>query len=179
MLAQAAPHEMVEVPKRLARVAQTKVFGPASQVPVQSPNPFGQGSVTLLWIDESSQRLPLSRHRFARGLQVEVALGSSSILVAVIPKGVAQKIQALARLAQVQYTRLVAVDLHTQPSFRFALNPVAQLGADVAGQNDKVVGRIFVAEPKYARRILSSTRMKQTSRMMVRLAESSASACLV
>jgi hypothetical protein len=137
MFAQAAPHEVIELPKRLARITQPKVIGPASQMPVQWPNQFRQRGVALLRIDELPQRLSLPCHRFARWLQVQVAPGSSSILVWVIPKGVVRKIQALAGLSQVQHASLLAVDLQAQPSFQFALHPAAQLWADVAAKTSK------------------------------------------
>src|ERR1039458_6546950 len=114
VFAQAAPHEMVEVTERLARIAQTKVVGPASQMTVQSLNQFRQGCIALLGVNELSHRFPLPRLRFGRGLQVPVAL-RSPILVAVVPKGVAQKVQTLTGLPQVQHTSLFAVELQPQP----------------------------------------------------------------
>ncbi len=44
---QPKPHEVVQVPKRRPRIAQAKVIGPASQVPIQSPNQLRQGGVWL------------------------------------------------------------------------------------------------------------------------------------
>src|SRR5438046_6192899 len=140
MFAQAAPYEMIELPKRLAGITQAKIIGPASQVSIQAPNQFRQGCVTLLRINKVPQRLPLPRHRFARGLQVQIAPVSSSILVSVIPKGVAQEVQALAGLSQIQLASLLAINLQAQPSFQFSLNPVVQLWTDVTSQDDKVVG---------------------------------------
>src|SRR5215468_4418323 len=43
VLAQAVPHELIEGAERLARIAQTKVIGPATQVPIQPFNQFWQG----------------------------------------------------------------------------------------------------------------------------------------
>src|SRR3989442_1605195 len=138
VLTQAASHEMIEVPKRLARIAQPEIVGPSSQVRIQSPNQFRHRCVALLRVNELAQRLPFPRHRLAGWLQVQVTLGPS-ILVLVIPKGVAQKIQTLAGLSHIQHASLFPVDLQPQPSFQFALNPAAQLRADVASQYDKTV----------------------------------------
>src|SRR5438105_15324726 len=137
VLSQADPHEMIDLPKRLARIAQSKIVGPASQVSLQSLDQFRQGCMTLLWINQLPQRLPLPRHRLRGWLQVPVA-PAAPVLVAVIPEGVAQKVQALADLLQVQHARFLAVDLQPQPPFQFALDPSAQLWADVACQYDKV-----------------------------------------
>src|SRR2546428_11398763 len=136
---QADPHEVIDLPKRLTRIAQAKVVGPALQVSVQPLDQFRQGGVTLLRIDELTQRLPFPRHRLAGWLQVPVAPGSP-VLVSVIPKGVAQKIQALTDLSQVQHARFLAVDLQPQPPLQFALDPAAQLWAAVAGPNHKSAG---------------------------------------
>ena len=65
VLPQTAAHEMIELPKGLARITQTKIVGPASQVFVQSPNQFRQGCITLLRADPLPQRLPFPRHRLA------------------------------------------------------------------------------------------------------------------
>src|SRR5438132_10082204 len=86
VFAQPAPHEVIELPKRLARIAQLEIVGPPSQVPIHAPNQFRQGCVALLRIDELPQRLPFPRHRFAGWLEIEVAAGSSVILVSVIPQ---------------------------------------------------------------------------------------------
>jgi len=42
------PHEAVEVAECLARIAQLKVVGPASQVSVYLPNQLGQGCMALV-----------------------------------------------------------------------------------------------------------------------------------
>src|SRR6266567_504577 len=133
------PHEVVEEPERLSRVAQLEVVGPSSQVSIQPPNQLRQGCMALMRVDELPQRLPFPRQRFARGLQVQVAPGSSSVLVLVVTEGVAQKVQALAGVSQVQHTSLFAVDLQPQPAFQFALNPAPQSRTDMAGQYDEVV----------------------------------------
>src|SRR5437867_12025669 len=86
-----------------------------------------------------TQRLPFPRHRLAGWLQVQIAPSSSSIAVSVIPEGVAQEVQALAALLQVQHASLFAVDMQPQPSFQFAFDPSPQLWADIAGQYDKIV----------------------------------------
>jgi hypothetical protein len=83
---QADPHEVIDLPKRLTRIAQAKVVGPSLQVSVQPLDQFRQGCVTLLRIDELTQRLPFPRHRLAGWLQVPVA-PAAPVLVAVIPKG--------------------------------------------------------------------------------------------
>jgi len=89
VLPQAAPHKVIDLAKRLGRIAQAKTVGPASQVAVQSLNQFRQECMTLLWIDQLAQRL-------AGWLQVPVA-PSSPVLVPVIPKSVAQEVQARLR----------------------------------------------------------------------------------
>src|SRR5512140_764487 len=73
MLAQAIAHEMIKLPKRLARKAQPKVVGPAAQVSVESLNQFRQRGMTLLPVNLPSQSLPFPVHRFARGFQVPVS----------------------------------------------------------------------------------------------------------
>src|SRR6266496_5944309 len=130
--------EVVEGAERLTREAQPEVVGPAAQVPIQSPNQLRQGRMTLLGVDELPQLLSFPLHRLARWFQVPVSLGPP-IAVAVIPKGVAQKVQALAARAQIQHASLLAVDLQPQPAFQFALDPAPQSRADVTGQYDKVV----------------------------------------
>jgi len=105
MAPQAVADEMIEVAERCARVAQAKIVGPASQVPVQPPKQFRQGCVALLCVDELSQRFAFPGQRLGRWPQVPVALWPP-IPVAVIPKGVAQEVQALAGLAQIQHTSL-------------------------------------------------------------------------
>ena len=70
VLSQADPHEMIDLPKRLARIAQSKIVGPASQVSVQSLDQFRQGCMALLWVDQLPQRLPFPSHRLAGWLQV-------------------------------------------------------------------------------------------------------------
>ena len=137
MAPQTVADEVVEAAERLARVAQREIVGPASQVPVQPPNEFRQGRMALLCVNELSQRFPFPCHRLIRWPQVPVSLWPP-IPVAVIPKGVTQKVQALAGLSQVQHASLLAVDLQAQPSFQLAFDPAAQLRADVAGQYDKV-----------------------------------------
>jgi hypothetical protein len=94
--------------------------------------------MTLLRAYDLAQHLSFPCHRLAAGMQVPVALRSTKS-ISVKPKGVAKKIKALAGLPQIQYASFVAVDLQAQPAFQFALNPAAQLGADVAGQHDKIV----------------------------------------
>src|SRR5260370_11603317 len=89
--------------------------------------------------DELPQRLPFARQRFAGGLQVQVAPGSSSVLVLVVTEGVAQEVQALAGVSQVQHTSLFAVDLQPQPAFQFALNPAPQSRTDMAGPHNQSV----------------------------------------
>src|SRR6266705_608941 len=132
MAPQAAADEMIEVAECFARVAQREIVRPASQVPIQPPNQFRQGCMALLCVNELSQRFPFPCHRLARWPQVPVSLWPP-IPVAIIPKGVTQKVQALASLSQVQHASLFAVDLQPQPSFQFAFDPAAQLRADVAG----------------------------------------------
>src|ERR1019366_4007028 len=67
VFAQAAPHEMVEVAERLARITQAKVVGPASQMTVQSFIYSRQGCIALLGVNELPPRFPLPRPRFGRG----------------------------------------------------------------------------------------------------------------
>src|SRR6266496_4148511 len=135
MAPQTVADKMIKVAKGFARVAQFEVVGPTSQMAVQSFNQFGQGCMALLGVDELAQRFSLPRHRFGRWLQVPVSLWSP-IAVAVIPKGIAQEVQALTGLAQVQHASLFAVDLQSQPAFQFGLDPAAQLRADMMGQDD-------------------------------------------
>src|SRR6266498_3828742 len=139
MAPQAVADEVVEIAERFARVAQCKIVGPASQVPIQPPNQFGQGCVALLCVNELSQRFSFPCHRLTRWPQVPVSLWPP-IPVAVIPKGVAQKIQALAGLSQIQHASLLAVNLQVQPPFQLPFDPAAQPRADITGQYDKVVG---------------------------------------
>src|SRR5207249_7998312 len=87
-----------------------------------------------------TQRLPFLRHRLAGWLQVQIAPSSSSIAVSVIPEGVAQEVQALAALLQVQHASLFAVDMQPQPSFQFAFDPSPQLWADIAGMDRRQTG---------------------------------------
>ena len=98
MSPQSISHEVIEVPKRLPRIAQAEILRPARQMTIQSPDQVRQRCVTLLRIDQTPQRVPFPRHRFARGLQVPVAPGPT-LQVSVLPKGVPQKIQALAQSA--------------------------------------------------------------------------------
>src|SRR5919197_260674 len=42
VLPQSLAHEMIDVPECLARISQTKIIGPASQVSIQSFHQFGQ-----------------------------------------------------------------------------------------------------------------------------------------
>src|SRR2546428_5769990 len=116
VFAQTVPHEVVKVPERLSRVAQLEILGPPSQIAIHAPNQLRQGCMALVWVDELPQRLPLPRHRLAGWLQVQIAPSSSSILVSFIPEGVAQEVQALAALLQVQHASLFAVDMQPQPS---------------------------------------------------------------
>ena len=104
MSPQPIPHEVVQVVKRLPRVAQTKVVGPAPHLPVHPPDQLRQRRVALLVIDQTPQRLPFPRHRFPRRHQIPVAL-RPPILVAVLPEGVTQKVQALAELPPVFSSR--------------------------------------------------------------------------
>jgi hypothetical protein len=138
VLGQSVSHEVVEGAKSWTRVAQPKVVGPASQVPVELSDQVRQWSMTLLRGYNLSQRFSFPCQRLAAGMQVPVALRSTKS-ISVISKGVAKKIKALAGLPQIQDASFVAIDLELQPSFQFALNPAAQLGADVAGQHDKIV----------------------------------------
>src|SRR2546428_10471863 len=100
MSSQPLPHKPVDMAKRLARVAQLEIVRPAPQVAAHLFNQFGQGGVTLVRVDFPPQRLPFPFHRLSRGFQVPVALWPT-MSVAVIPEGVAQKVQALARLSQI------------------------------------------------------------------------------
>ena len=86
VLAQPVPHEVVEVSKCSSRITQLKIVGPPSQISIHAPNQLRQRCVALLRVDELPQRLPLPRHRLAGWLEVQVAPGSSSILVSVIPE---------------------------------------------------------------------------------------------
>ena len=54
---QALAHETIEVPECLARISQTKIIGPASQVAVESFNQFGQWFAALFGADPLAQRL--------------------------------------------------------------------------------------------------------------------------
>src|SRR5258708_10590735 len=139
MAPQSVADEMIQTAERLARLTQGKIVGPASQVPIQPPNQFRQGCMALLCVNELSQRFSFPCHRLSRWPQVPVSLWPP-IPVAVIPKGVPQKVQALAGLSQVQHASLLAVNLQVQPSFQLALDPAAQPRADIAGQYHKVVG---------------------------------------
>src|SRR5437879_11538691 len=80
VLSQADPHEMIDLPKRLARIAQSKIVGPASQVSVQSLDQFRQGCMALLWVDQLPQRLPFPGHRLAGWSQAPVAPGSPRLV---------------------------------------------------------------------------------------------------
>ena len=138
VLTQPLPHEVIEVSKPIARIAQFEIVGPSSQVSIELPNQLRQRGEALLGTDELAHRFSFSGHRLARRLQIPVAL-RSPILVEVISEGVAQKIQALAGLSQVQHASLFAIELQPQPSFEFAPDPSAQLRTDVASQYDEVV----------------------------------------
>src|SRR2546426_1507916 len=46
--------------------------------------------VALVRIDQATQRVPFSRHRFARGHEIPISL-RAAILVAVLPEGVDRK----------------------------------------------------------------------------------------
>lgn len=48
---QSRPHEMIELPKRLPRIAEAETLRPARQMSVQPPNQLRQRSMTLLRID--------------------------------------------------------------------------------------------------------------------------------
>src|ERR1043165_4975286 len=135
---QSLAHETIDVPECLARVSQTKIIGPASQVAIQSFNQFGQWFAALFGAYPLTQRFSFPRHRFLRGLQVPVALVASTP-IPVIPKGVAQEIQALPGLLHIQHASLLPVDLQPQPSFQFTFDPAPQLRTDVASQYDEVV----------------------------------------
>src|SRR6266516_223788 len=135
---QALAHETIEVPECLARISQTKIIGPASQVAVESFNQFEQWVAALFGADPLAQRVWFPRHRFLRGLQVPVAFVASTP-IPFIPKGVAQEIQALPGLLHIQHASLLPVDLQPQPSFQFTFDPAPQLRTDVASQYDEVV----------------------------------------
>src|SRR2546426_7400494 len=85
VLAQPMPHEVVEVAERPSRIAQLEIIGPPSQVAIHVPNQLRQWCMALVRIEKLPQRLALPRHRLARGLQVQIAPGFSSVLVLVIP----------------------------------------------------------------------------------------------
>src|SRR6266566_1110324 len=76
VLSHSTAHEVIELAECLARIAQPKIVGPASQVAVQPFYQLRQRRMTLLRIDELPQRLPFPVHRLARGFQVPVGLGS-------------------------------------------------------------------------------------------------------
>src|SRR5215469_950675 len=107
VFAQTVTDEMIDALEGLTRVAQLEVVGPASQVSVQSLNQFGQRCVTLLVVDELSQHFLFPQNRFARWLKVPVA-SSTAVLVEVVSEGVAQKVQALTGLLQVNHPRFLA-----------------------------------------------------------------------
>src|SRR5438552_1750121 len=107
---QPIPHEGIEMAKRFPRIAQTKVIGPAPQLPIHAPQQLRQWCVALVMIDQSAQRVPFACQRLARGHEVPVTL-RAAILVPVPTEGVAQKIQALAGLPQIQHAGLPPVDL--------------------------------------------------------------------
>ena len=57
VLAQPLPHEVVEVPERLSRVAQLEIVGPPSKIAIHAPDQLRQGCMALVWVDELPQRL--------------------------------------------------------------------------------------------------------------------------
>ena len=56
MLAQPIPHEVVQVAKRVPRVAQLKVVGPAPHLPIHPPDQLRQGRVALMVIDQPAPK---------------------------------------------------------------------------------------------------------------------------
>ena len=95
---QPIPHEVVQLAKRPLRVAQAKVTGPAPQMPIHPPGQLRQRRVALVRVDHSAQRVPFPRQRLARGHEIPVS-SRAAILVAVLPEGVARKIQARRAVA--------------------------------------------------------------------------------
>src|SRR5258708_3442291 len=138
MSPQARTHERIEFMKRLARIAQLEIVGPASQMPIHPPNQLRDRRVTLMRSGSLTHRFPFPLPRFARGLPVPVTM-SPTMPVSVQPKGVAQKIQALTGLLQVQCPGLFPVDPQVQPAFQFALNPVPQLRTDITSHDHYVI----------------------------------------
>src|SRR6267143_4372863 len=78
-------------------------------------------------------------HCFARGRQIPVPLVSAQP-VSVVPEGVAQEVQALARYLQVHYPRLLAVELQPEPPLQFAFDKALQWRTDVSRQHHKIIG---------------------------------------
>ena len=56
---QPIPHEVIELTKRLPRITQPKVVGPAPQVTIHPPNQFRQRRMTLLRVDQILATLPV------------------------------------------------------------------------------------------------------------------------
>src|SRR2546423_13358866 len=138
MPSQSVAHEVIELSKRLPGMAQFEVVGPSFKVTIQPPDQLRQWRMTLSRSDQRPQRLPFPRHRFARRCQGPVALGPTKLVVHQ-PKGIAQKVQALTRLPQINDPSLFPVDLQAQPALQLPFDPAPQLPTDISGLDHEVI----------------------------------------
>src|SRR6266404_1373573 len=139
VLAQPPTYEGIDLSKGHARVSEAEVVRPAGELPIDLCDHCRQWLETLLLADRLSQCLSPARHRFLRGVQVQISM-LASVEVAIIPKREPQKLQACSLLPQIDYPRFLPIDLQTHPGFQLLLDVGAQLRALMACQHHEIIG---------------------------------------
>jgi len=123
---------------RLAWIAETKVVGPSTLLPIDGLDQSRYRHEALTPADRFPKLVPVRLHRLARGNYIQIPVTATS-KISVIPERVPQKLHAGSGLSKVDDLRLGPIQLKTQPGFDLGLDKTGQPAALVMRQNHKVI----------------------------------------
>jgi hypothetical protein len=113
---EAMSNKPVYLPLCLTRIAERKIVGPSTQLPIHLLDQPGHRHVRPVTVDRVPQLLAPCPQCLTRRGNVKVSV-TTAFQVEIVPERVSQKVDAAPGLAKVYHLRLLPIQLQPQPGF--------------------------------------------------------------